>query len=1109
MPTIVIHVFQSVWFLVRVILVAATVLAFAGGIYLLSHLDDEIRQHAEEVLSQHFSSLQVNVRSARRIGDRGLVLRGISFRSPYAGAGPAELITIDEISVTCPASVQQLIRERPQIRHVTIRGMTLTVTQRPDGTYDLDELVRSLRFGETAADIPTVAIEDSTLIFSNLVTDGVENPSIHDLQLAISPLVRVSDSSVPAWQISGTAASNYCRRMEINGEIDANSVWNLNGKIDGLLVSPELRATAPREWIRRLESFGALRGRAELEFRLASNGGQNEPPSFRVKGTLSQGYLNDARLPFPLTDLQADVDCDQHGLSITNFRAHGGRALLLLDLRRDGWSDSSPLLLTGEAQGLQLDTNVAQAFPPAWREIWTKFLPAGVVDARIQLEFDGKTWRPKLKLQCLNVSFTYHKFPYRLHGCTGVVDLQPSKENRPRAELVRGQSVISDKFPKSQSPGNTWATSFQESSVTFDLKALASGQMVQLQGDIVRPGPDFSGWIDVKSSEPVPINQALLDALKPQVRRVVESLNPRGALSFHSRIKKDGPRQGRPDHHLVVALNRCSMRYEKFPYPLDDVRGILELDNSGWTFRELEARNDTGYVRGHGIWQPEVEGGKLQLDFAAKDIPLEDELRDALTPGSRKLWERLRPRGTIDHLKIGMTIWPARKKKSIHLVLRKWPREQNVEGRDIALIPEWLPYRLEEVTGTLEYRDGHVTWDKIRAHHNGAQFAFGGEWQVQRDGRWQLLLDKLNVDRLPVDRDLISALPHRIRGILNQLKLTQSVCANGHVILSGQPAGQTTANWDLQLDLAGGSLDFGCQFDHVHGGLRLAGGFDNRGLRSEGELLIDSCIYKDIQVTNVHGPIWIDNSQVILGNRVEGQASGKLPQPITATTLGGTVYGDAQIALTEDMPFRLNLSLTGGDLGQIAREVNLQQKSLSGNAFAVVQLEGTKQGSHTLRGDGAIRLRDADIYELPLMVSLLNILSIRPPDRTAFTTSDIKFRIEGEHIHFRQADFNGDTISLKGDGWMNLDREINLNFYTIVGSDKYPIPIVSPLLGKASRQFMVIHVTGTVDAPETSREAFPSLNERFQQLFPEEVNRQAEKTSKRVLKSFPTRRTRR
>src|SRR5262249_24862340 len=130
-------------------------------------------------------------------------------------------------------------------------------------------------------------------------------------------------------------------------------------------------------------------------------------------------------------------------------------------------------------------------------------------------------------------------------------------------------------------------------------------------------------------------------------------------------------------------------------------------------------------------------------------------------------------------------------------------------------------------------------------------------------------------------------------------------------------------------------------------------------------------------------------------------------------------------------------------------------------------------------------LRDADIYTLPVMIALLKLLSIQPPDRTAFTTSNIDFHLEGDDVILDRIDFSGDAISLKGKGWVNAQRQIDLKFYPLFGREEWHLPIFRPLVGETGRQFMLVEVTGTLVRQDVRRKVFPRLDNQLQQLFPE------------------------
>ena len=109
-------------------------------------------------------------------------------------------------------------------------------------------------------------------------------------------------------------------------------------------------------------------------------------------------------------------------------------------------------------------------------------------------------------------------------------------------------------------------------------------------------------------------------------------------------------------------------------------------------------------------------------------------------------------------------------------------------------------------------------------------------------------------------------------------------------------------------------------------------------------------------------------------------------------------------------------------------------------------------------------------------------MSIRPPDQNAFSDATIDYRIEGEHIYFDRIDFRGDAISLRGQGEMDFQSAIRLTFYALVGRGELDVPVVKQVFRGASQQLMCIHVDGTLQNPETRKEALPALNQALQQI---------------------------
>jgi hypothetical protein len=503
-----------------------------------------------------------------------------------------------------------------------------------------------------------------------------------------------------------------------------------------------------------------------------------------------------------------------------------------------------------------------------------------------------------------------------------------------------------------------------------------------------------------------------------------------------------------------------------------------------WTFRDLEGNNDTGRIRCNGHLEPAPGGHELRLRLIGEEVPLEEELRDALPPAMRQVWDDLRPQGAVD---LDVEVHYLTGQEKLDVGLRAWPREDRV-----SIQPVCFPYRIDKLRGALCYQDGLVTIDQFRGEHGDVRLATAGRCAFLPDGSFRLTLEGLRVDRVRLDRDLIQALPARLKRAVAALNPEGPLHLRGDLSFArAGPGAPLASQWDLAVDFHQGVVDCGVRLENLEGTVRLVGQFDGERFGCRGDLDIASVMYKDFQFTQVAGPLWIDDERVLVGSWVglpeQGQPGAPerpshAARPITARLFGGTVQGDGWLALGPDPRFGIQAMYSDGDLERLARESLPGTQNLKGRIAASVVLRGKGRSTNELTGQGSIELRNADIYELPLMVRLLKILSIRQPNRTAFSTADIDFRIDANHVYFDRLEFKGDAISLLGGGEMNFQSEIQLTFHARVGRGDLDLPLVEQVLGGASQQLMLIHVAGTLQDPRMRREAFPGVNQAIQQL---------------------------
>ena len=878
----------------------------------------------------------------------------------------------------CSTQWEELVEGRVQIHRVKLRRPTLRGTHRQNGTWSAAKLLPAPHFGGPP---PEVIVESGLVEMFDPLRLPISTHTWREVNLSLTPTTEAPPDAAEApadgtaipdrrWrQLQGTCAGDGLRRVEVTGLVDTeNGMCRIQGNADGLDISPELRDSLPEPLASRLAALGNLRGEAKATFRVDYDSKATVPLQYDILGELVRGRIDDRHLPNVLTELSAKLHVSNAGYEIEDLVAHSGKGTVRLACRRSGFDAASPLWLSAAVRQLDLDRSLLAILPPVFQDHWHKYLPSGAVDADVQLTFDGHVWRPQLNVRCLDVSFMYYKFPYRLQHGKGTIDL---KEDR----------------------------------LTMKMTAYSGNQPVTLASEWTQPFDGPIGWFEAKG-ENLQLDDALLAALpeKPQV--VARSLDPRGSINFCVQVWRDKPTELMHQFVQLKAANRCSIRYEKFPYQLSNLSGTLEMRDGVWTIRNVEATNDRARVKLDGYFGPGLEGNELVLKLTAKDVALHEELRDALSPNIQQIWRDLRPRGTI-HVTADIRYLVDGKKFSVGVQAEPEPESVSIE-------PVRFPYRLDHLEGKLQYRDGHVTIERFKARHGDVKMSTEADCDFQSDGRWRIRFAKLWAERLVADRELTQALPERLRKATEDLKPTGPLSLSGTLEFeqTGARSQPLHSRWDVRLGMQQSNLQCGgVLVENVHGVVLLQGKSDGQHIESRGELAIDSASYRNCQFTEVAGPLWIDDGRLLFGGWVDrpgivpvmADASGaaRKPRPITAKLFGGTVYADTWVTLGVEPLYAVNATLVDADLGRCAREVGTNHKQVRGRVVATVDANGRGRSRNALSGKGTVRLSDANVYELPVMLSLLKLLSIRSPDQNAFQRRDDRLSYRGRTHLFR------------------------------------------------------------------------------------------------------------
>jgi hypothetical protein len=296
-----------------------------------------------------------------------------------------------------------------------------------------------------------------------------------------------------------------------------------------------------------------------------------------------------------------------------------------------------------------------------------------------------------------------------------------------------------------------------------------------------------------------------------------------------------------------------------------------------------------------------------------------------------------------------------------------------------------------------------------------------------------------------------------------------------------QPIDRLASDWDLRLDVDQGAMMAGLPLENVFGSVRLLG--TSRGTNSEcrGDVSIDSLTIHGVQISNIRGPIWIDDNQTLAGKFAPSFGGQNASDSLVGSVFNGTILFDGWVSHADKYPFFVQTVVEKTRLADLAAEV-APRYDLSGEGYGILQIQGNSNELHSYNGKGNFHLQKAKIEQLPIILSLLKILSIKEVNRTAFDSAIVDFSVNGDQLNLERIELIGDAISLIGNGYLELMRYADVNFYSVVGRNRFHIPVLSDLYRAGAQRIMWVNIGGPLNNLQTTRKVLPGLDDSLRSL---------------------------
>lgn len=1029
---------------------ALVVLVVVGG-YLYFKLDEEITRYAQGFLSQHYQHLEVQIEAASYVPGTGVVVRGLSLAQPQSGAEPKPLLRVAELRMLGAIDTESLRTRRPRIDRIEAVRPELLATRLTDGTWDVQQLLPPPDGG--GGPPPPLHVHRATLTLRDASKPGAPPFVLRNLDLHVLQKPPEAADRRSRIELRGRAEDSLAKLLQFEGQVDADGGrLDMRVRVEQLAVTTDRLLTVPG--LSPLLLMGM-----QLDGRVDATGAVSRatpisPLNWKCDFGLTQGSLTHPLVPRPMTDVQLSGECDPTGIRIRQAHAKSGEAELTAALNAMGWGPEARAACSLQVRRLTLGPELRGALPSKLQGAWARFDPRGEVDVRASLRMTrGRVWSD-VTVDGRDLSFEDNKkFAYRVQSATGQLRFIDTKRR-------------------------------EESRLVLSLDGQAEGRAVHLEGEFrglplppEQKGECPPGYLRVTGNN-LRLTDRLLAALPPSAQKPLEMLDADAQFAVTWQLQRDSLQQEKPTHSMDLLVHDGSLRFKGFPYPVRRVSGRVQQRGQQWTFSEFSSRSETGSKAFHaaGSFDAGAARPRLVLQINGAGVPLDDTLRAAFPASIQAAWATLRPTGQVN-FESQIAYSPGDAKPQIDVTVRP-------VGGTVSLMPQFFPYRLEQVRGEFTATGDEIRFLDARAQHGVTRLRTDGEFLSQGDGGWNFVLQNLSVDRLNESGDFRAAAPLELRQIINRLSPRGGLgLHHGNLTFTrvADPRAPLRVAWDVQLDCQQLDINAGVPIEDLFGTVRLKGHSTGEDGVSYGELALESLLWNGYQLTDISGPLYCDKTQCLVG-RGAAYKMGAQQRPAMAQAYGGVAAVDARAVFDTRPSYGLDVSLTGVDLGRLNEDYLHKPAELKGKLEGRVQVQGAGNSVYGMTGSGELKVRDAELYELPLLVSMLKVLRNRTPDSTAFNQIDAKFTLQGEHLTFQQLDLLGDAISLYGRGDASLDRQVNLVFHTMVGRNNLVAPVLKTLAGQASEQLLKLKVTGPVDDAEVTREALPLVSNVLGQL---------------------------
>ena len=281
-----------------------------------------------------------------------------------------------------------------------------------------------------------------------------------------------------------------------------------------------------------------------------------------------------------------------------------------------------------------------------------------------------------------------------------------------------------------------------------------------------------------------------LNYLPELAGELIGDFRPTGRMDLDMDFRKEPA--GELYYRIVIRANGANITYEGFPYPLDDVRGIVVFDPNDAAIGPLRARRGPAEVNIVGQW---ARGQGYEISIDANQVPLNEELYGALELQQQEMWHRFSPAGRVNVFYHKQQLSGSGAQDDL-----------NVQLLDATMRYREFPVPLRGLFGQVELHDEGVTFNIERGVLADGSVKLQGEMGDLAAAVPSIDCRAQFADVL-LDAELVQSLPAGVRERFAKVQVTGIISGQAHIWTdANDSAVEPTARYTIETTLADGGV---------------------------------------------------------------------------------------------------------------------------------------------------------------------------------------------------------------------------------------------------------------------------------------------------------------